>query len=473
MSSISINEAVEFVDICYALKEVENTPGTNAKLALLGTYEELPGFKEVLKFIYNPYFKTGISQQKVKQVYTMASAEVVTYKGIMQYLLNHNTGSLEDLRKVSQFLFTVYTIPNILKASENTEDDYTDINVSKLTHLLSEYAEAIVTQKLNLGVSTKSLNKVYGKAFIPVVGVMLGSKLTDNVKSVYWPSIVTEKLDGVRRALIKENGKITLVSRSGKVDEGLVDIIKEAEYLPDNYVYDGEIIANGEYKDCIALRQATNSICASKGNRTGVSFHVFDMVRIEDFYAGISTMPAIERKVRLGALLKDESIQLLTPDWKKWIYGMDAGSEYTFIKSVPILGIASTLDEVMSYARGIWDKNGEGVMLNYIDGPYEVKRSKYLVKVKATKEYVLTVTGMQEGKGEFEGMLGALLVEYKGNVVGVGSGLNHYQRQIYWDNPDTVIGSLAEIESFGESTNAKGDVSLNCPIFKRLRKEEE
>lgn len=446
----SISKIEEFVDISYALLEVQEAVGTNNKLRLLEEYEDLPGFKDVLKFIYNPYVKSHISTKKLQEAYTMTYCGTqCTYDEVIAYLSNSSTGSAADIRVVRDFIMTHYSPDGIV----------------------SDFAEALVTQNLKLGVSTKSINKVYGKSFIPVTGVMLGKPIEDGSK-VYWPSIVTEKLDGVRRALIKENGKVTLVSRSGIKDEGLVDIISDAEYLPDNFVYDGEILANGIFKDSIALRQATNSICNSGGIRTGVSFNIFDMVRLEDFYAGISTMPAIERKIRLGATLKDDSIMKLTPDYERWINGMWPGYEFKHIRAVPILGIAKNLDEAYAHARGVWSDNGEGVMLNYIDGPYEVKRSKYLIKVKDTYEYTLPIVGLQEGNGEFSGTLGAFLVDYKGTAVGVGSGLTKYQREKYWDMGATLIGTKLELDCFGESTNVNGGVSLNCPIFKRLVGEE-
>ena len=58
------------------------------------------------------------------------------------------------------------------------------------------------------------------------------------------------------------------------------------------------------------------------------------------------------------------------------------------------------------------------------------------------------------------------------SYVGVGSGFTDDQRRDIWDNPDRYIGRKAEIESFGESTNAQGYKSINCPIFKRFVGDE-
>ena len=111
-------------------------------------------------------------------------------------------------------------------------------------------------------------------------------------------------------------------------------------------------------------------------------------------------------------------------------------------------------------------------MLNASESYYEVKRSKHLLKVKHTEEHVLTVIDMIEGTGKYEDMLGALIVDYKGNKVGVGSGFTDHYRQVILANKDKFIGLEIEIDTFGESTNQYGGVSLNCPVFKRFVGEE-
>ena len=96
-----------------------------------------------------------------------------------------------------------------------------------------------------------------------------------------------------------------------------------------------------------------------------------------------------------------------------------------------------------------------------------------MLKVKHTEEHTLIVVDMLEGTGKFEDMLGALIVDYKGNKLGVGSGFTDSQRMILWNNKEVYIGMQVEIETFGESKNALGEVSLNCPIFKRFVGEVE
>lgn len=437
------------IEVANVIKLIGNTSSTNDKLYLLKKNENVPGLKEILKFIYNPYCKTGISDKKLSKTFgTFPSEPKVTWKEAIGYFSKHQTGSDADVAFGIRFIMS------------NPDAGW--------------LARAIVTQDLKIGVTATSLNKVYGADFIPKIGCMLGTLYGDvGPQKTKWPCIVTEKLDGIRRIIVKENGVVRCYSRSGHEDTGLIEIIKEAEYLPDNMVYDGELLAKGTYKDNIAIRQATNSIANSSGAKTGLTFNVFDMIPIDEFKAGISKWGALDRKIRLAATLRDESVAALTEDaWKAiCCYGVEL--EFEHIKPVPILGLVKNISEVEPIVASIWARGGEGVMLNSTVGKYEIKRSKELLKVKHTEEHILTIVDMLEGTGKYEDMLGALVVDYKGNRLGVGSGFTDQQRKYIWDNYSAYIGLQVEIETFGESKNALGEVSLNCPIFKRFVGEEE
>ncbi len=435
--------------VAEVIKLIGNTSSSNDKLYLLKKNEGVPGLKETLKFIYNPYCRTGISSKKLsKALEFLPVKKDVTLNEAIEYFTKNTTGSDNDLAFARDFIASC-------KGAE-------------------WLASAIVTQELKIGVTATTLNKAYGADFIPKVGCMLGTLYGDvGHQKTKWPCVVTEKLDGIRRILIKENSVVKCFSRSGHEDTGLIEIMEDAKYLPDNCMYDGELLAKGSFKDSIALRQATNSIANSKGAKTGLTFNVFDMVPLNEFLSGTSKWDALNRKIRLGATLRDNSIIHLTEKWFEAIqcYGIEQTLEH--IKPVPILGYVKNISEVEPIVASIWAQGGEGVMLNTATGLYEIKRSKELLKVKHTEEHVLTVVDMIEGTGKFEDMLGALVVEYKGNKLGVGSGFTDAQRQHIWDNHDKYIGKQVEIETFGESKNALGNISLNCPIFKRFVGEVE
>ena len=442
------------IKVAEVIKLVQQTSSSNDKLYILKKNENLPGLKEILRFIYNPYCRTGISDKKLNKSLSIKWKDVafVPYTEAISYFKTHTTGSDADLLRASAFI--------------NSQPEE-----------VRWLAKAIVTQDLKIGVTATSLNKVYGKDFIPKTGCMLGTLHGDvGPQKTKWPCIVTEKLDGIRRSIIKENGIVKAYSRSGHEDTGIVDIMNEVQmYLPDNTVYDGELLAAGTYRDNIAIRQATNSIANSGGVKTGLIFNVFDIIPVDEFYAGISKHNALNRKILLAATFRDDNgLAILRPDdW--WTLRQSFGIEYNFkhIKAVPVLGLVKNMSEVEPIVADIWSRGGEGVMLNSTIGKYEIKRSKELLKVKHTEEHILPIVGVLEGTGKFEDMLGALIVEYKGRTLGVGSGFTIQQRKHIWLHSNEYKGKKVEIETFGESTNALGEVSLNCPIFKRFVGEEE
>jgi len=310
------------------------------------------------------------------------------------------------------------------------------------------------------------------------VGVMLGKQFSKGKNK--GPYIVTEKLDGVRRLLIKKDGAPKFYSRTGIEDTGLVDLRQEALHLPDNMVYDGELLAMGSYSNALELRQATNAIASTKGMKRGLTFNIFDAIPVAEFFRlGVLTdgrgEPAVARKIYICSILKDPSFSLLLTDQGTYDYFMrkveptfNSIFKFKYIRSVPILGVASTDEEIMGYAQEIWDRGFEGVMLNTLYGKYEFKRSNGLLKVKQSKDHILPIIAFSEGDGKLKGMLGSLIVDYKGHAVSVGSGLNIMEREEIWANREAYLGRLVDMESFGESKNKKGMVSLNCPIFKGI-----
>lgn len=441
------------------IHSIQHTSGTNAKKILLMRNKDNQELRDILKFIYNPYLKTGISASKLAKVLVLTEKYKVgdvpyidvNYNQAIEYFSTHTTGADADLVMAARFI-------NSTQLKYNSQSAY-------------DLAKALVTQNLKMGVAVKTLNEIFGADFIPVVGCMLGTKYSDvGHDKVAWPCIVTEKLDGIRRVLIKENNVCRFYSRSGHEDTGLIEILEDARFLPNNTVYDGELLAAGTFKNCIAQRQATNSIASTEGTKRGLTFNIFDMLPVDEFYRGASKCNALVRKVTLGATLMDTSIDLLPTKQSahSLIAAFGLHHKLDFIKSVPILGHIYDLIDIEPVVNWIWQNGGEGVMLNPVNGLYEVKRSKSLLKVKHTESMELEIVDFIEGTDKYDDMLGALVVNYKGERVGVGSGLTDIQRRKIWQNPENYIGRKIEVDTFGESMNKQGSISLNCPIFKRF-----
>lgn len=437
------------------IREVANGMGSIHKQSLLKKHANVPGFKEVLKFIMNPYLRTGISEKKAfKLVGSPLTTRHITFEDAIEYFTSHQTGTDEDIRYGQAFM-----------DSWMHDAD---------AHWLST---GLVTKNLTIGVNAKTLNKVYGKSFIPKIDVMLGTNLKD-IKDPVGPWIVTEKLDGHRRLLIKQDGVCSFYTRSGIPDNDLFVLLEDAAMLPDNHVYDGECLAIGNFKNALSLRQATNSIMNSSGPKAGITYNVFDIIPVEEFFDGKSKRTAFQRKMDLCEIFGCKSqLKLLE-------FGLDLSKAqfttfntvvywFTTIIHVPILGIANTVQEALNYSKPIIARGFEGAMLNQVDSLYEVKRSKQLIKIKEVKSYDLEVVDMMPGTNKYQNMLGAVFVNYKGFLVGVGSGFTDHERKMYWEDKSKILHHIIEVDTFGETTNKQGQLSLNAPIFKGVRYDKD
>ncbi|MEG3753306.1 DNA ligase [Psychromonas arctica] len=100
------------------------------------------------------------------------------------------------------------------------------------------------------------------------------------------------------------------------------------------------------------------------------------------------------------------------------------------------------LDEVVN-------AKGEGLMLHHQDALYQHIRSRDLMKLKRFEDAEATVVGHLSGKGKYQGMLGALLVETKDGIrFKIGTGFSDKERQ----NPPT-IGKVITYRYTGKTRN--------------------
>lgn len=128
--------------------------------------------------------------------------------------------------------------------------------------------------------------------------------------------------------------------------------------------------------------------------------------------------------------------------------------------------IAEFLDQMV-----LEDK--EGLMAN-LDTPYKCCRHKGILKIKRFYTMDLLVIRCEEGTGRLAGTLGAIVLDYKGNEVKVGSGFSDEQRAWIWKHSSDVIGYICEVKykeiSEDKSTNLE---SLQFPVFVSLRTDKD
>ena len=148
-----------------------------------------------------------------------------------------------------------------------------------------------------------------------------------------------------------------------------------------------------------------------------------------------------------------------------------SGDKYSVIKVLPVLYHGSDTSKIMEHLNIQRNLEHEGVMINLADEYYQFTRTNALLKVKVMQDCDLEIIGVQEGQGKFAGTLGALIVDYKGTPVGVGSGISDDIRREIWTNQNKYIGRVATIQYFEVTHDKDGTESLRFPVFKELREE--
>lgn len=403
------------------LLQIKNTSGSKAKLELLESQKENELLRDLLKFALDPYIRTGIGQSKLnKKIDQTGIKDYAFVEGVIEYLKQNNTGKDKDIAQVQNFI-------------DHQDPEYREI------------WEMIFTKSLNIGISEKTVNKVWPD-LIPSFGIQLAHRLEDYMDFLEGKLIfLTEKLDGNRCFAQVKDHVCTFYARSGRIIEGLDEVGNELSRLTDGW-YDGELIANSF--------QETQSMARRKGKKKDLVFNIFDYL----LEGEVQDQKCIHNYRQRRLLLN--RIFMGIESWKH-------------VKLVPVIaeGIYD-YSWVMEILDDYTSRGSEGIMIN-LDEPYEFKRTENLIKVKKMYTQDLRVIRIEEGQGQNQNKLGNVIVDYKGYEVGVGSGFKKEEREYYWEHPEEIIGKIIEVKAFEETTNQEGELSLRFPVFIRIRNDKD
>ncbi len=323
---------------------------------------------------------------------------------------------------------------------------------------LRQYAQDFLCKKITLGVTAKTVNKALGFEFIPEFRCMLANKYFEHPDKVEGKHFyLTEKLDGIRCAAVCKENDIKLFTRQGQPIEGLIaveaDLCDLRQQIGKDFVFDGELLVAD--RDGIPSKEQykqTTMIVRREGTKLGIVYNVFDVLDAEAFETRCCDTPYYLRRQKLDAYCSTLR-------------------ETATIHLLPILYHGSDTSKIMEHLNIQRNLNHEGVMINLADETYQFTRTNALLKVKVMQDCDLEIIGVQEGQGKFSGTLGALVVDYKGTPVGVGSGISDEMRKMIWANPDAYIGRVATIQYFEVTHDKDGKESLRFPVFKELREK--
>ena len=387
------------------LKLIQNTSSLNEKQRILRENKDNKLLKKCLVFLLDGNTVTGISTKKINKMTISKAANYATFEPknfseVIDYLKTHNTGTDVDVATIRKFI----------------------CNNSK-SEAECQFYEEMVTKKFRLGADAKLVNKAI-PGLIEEFNVQLGTsiekvKLKGN-ELIY----ISRKLNGLRCSYIGTECR----TRQNKKINGIDHIIKDLQVMGyGNMFLDGELVYKNKegLSDSEAFQKGTGIANSKSSDKSQLKFKAFDILPLEEFWAGKSKDPYSVRYEKLNKLKED-------------------------IKAFGIENIEVVEREWLQYAE---DNDWEGCCIN-LDKPYECKRTKNLIKVKQFYDATLRVIGYEEGSGKNKGALGSLIVKYKDGKSGVGYGYSDQMRKDLWKKRDELIGKLIDIK-YKEETKDK------------------
>lgn len=123
-----------------ALLEIAKTSKKQEKKDLVIKYQNLPEFKRILQFLHDPFQKIGISTKKLNKELTSVKHDY-SLSELLDYLLANPTGNTLSIGYVKHYI-------------NNQKPEY------------QELLATLFDKSLKIGMSSESLNSVFGESFI-------------------------------------------------------------------------------------------------------------------------------------------------------------------------------------------------------------------------------------------------------------------------------------------------------------------
>jgi bifunctional non-homologous end joining protein LigD len=198
--------------------------------------------------------------------------------------------------------------------------------------------------------------------------------------------VFERKLDGERCGALRRDGRVTLLSRAGRVmDVAYPELVDALSINGPDLLVDGEIVAfTGGQTSFERLQQRMQIRDAERARRSPVAiyYYIFDLLELDG--EDVRPLPLLDRKARLREAVTFHG-HLRYATYRR------ADGETAF----------------RSACRRGW----EGVIAKRAASPYVATRSRDWLKLKCAHGQELVIGGWTDPKGSRE-RLGALLVGY-------------------------------------------------------------
>ena len=341
--------------------------------------------------------------------------------------------------------------------------------IERITECLREHNEEeqrfflqILDRDLNLGISWDTYrSEVMGLNDQFEVALAQHLEKAKGVNPVDGQWFASRKCDGCRCIAIIRDGEVEFRSRQNKVFTTLDNlkpaVANFAGILTGEWVLDGELCKIDENGD-EDFQSVMKEIRKKDYSIESCCYQVFDVLTYDEFRLG-KTHEAFANRLALLCKLNEE--YSMHPHGDCWVKPLKQER----------LTCQADFDRWAGYVEA---GNWEGFMLRK-DVPYQSGRTKDLLKIKAFMDTECPVIDLEigemdtslPGKGteKYEGVT-ALVVDYKGTRVGVGSGLSREQRIEWAKDPSKILGKEVCVKFFEETVNKNGAYSLRFPTLK-------
>lgn len=388
--------------------------------------------QRLLKFLLDPHVVTGLSDKKIRQHYPFNGRTIEHFADACGYLQLHNTGRGEDIAVINHY-------------------------IDRFNAVDTDFLRRVFTKNLPLGVDVKTVNKALGFTLIPDWQVQQAYLIEKYpVKQGEWIAI-SQKMNGCHCSFLRGE----MISRQGTQFIGLDHIINEIYSVvknADTWFFDGELIRKNTdgISDNDNFKLGTGIANSKDADKTCLEYVIYDMMPASEFDAGQSKLNYRERLYQMNAL--DDLIRI-------------KGCNH--IRIVPRLYNGYDLTQISKMLDYAVEQGWEGCMVNK-NVPYRCTRHNGILKVKRFYTMDLRILAVEEGSNRLSGTLGALVVDFNGNAVRVGSGFDDATRRAVWDDKDHYIGALVEVQYKDTSRDKKtGKESLQFPTFKQFRFDKD
>ena len=423
------------------LEKLENTNSQKEKIEILKTMNEVQ--KRWFSLCYNSLITFGV-------------------KKIPEYTSESNS-------------LDIVSIMDILEKEFVTREITGNAAIERLRDILSnaeepEAVERLIKRDARCSVNSTLLNKVFPN-LIPEIPCMLAQPMNEKtLKNIKFPAFSQLKADGMRCIAFITSNNVRMFSRNGTeiICEPLKNTLMtigqiEENLLSDNValMLDGELIC---YKDNKLLdRKTSNGICnkvlkgtASENELNLIQMQLWDIVKIDS-----NTFSPLE----------DKSYEARLED----LYSILNMSVFSKLEVIPT-EVVNSMEEALEHFQKMLSQGLEGTILKNQDAKWSNTRSKDLVKLKEENTIDLLVVDIEEGSGDFEGGLGAIICETSDKKlrVRVGTGFSFEDRGFVNDlsNGKKVVKQIKSLEEVSKNYLGKiVEVKYN-QIIKSKGKDE-